>query len=192
MFGELKGKKLLVLGSNAIICDIVKEAKRMGVYTIVTDWNKFENAPAKQIADEYWMDSLMDYDVLVSKIKKNGINGIITGFADSYLIPYHKLCEATDLPCYGTKDAFEITIDKDRFKKYCMNNGVPVIPQYDVTTFDPSKISPTNKFIIKPVDNSGSRGVIACKESSDFQHCFDYALSFSHKKEVIIEKYGYG
>lgn len=186
---NLKGKKLLVLGSNAITCDIVKEAQRMGIYTIVTDWNKFENAPAKQIANEYWDVSLLDFDSLVPKIKSSGIEGILTGFTDSYLLAYQHLCELTGLPCYGTKEAFEVTIDKAKFKKHCIDNGVPVIPQYDVATFDPSVISPTNRFIIKPVDNSGSRGVIACSESSDFIRCLDYAISFSQKKEVIIEKY---
>lgn len=186
---DLKGKKLLILGGNAITCDIVKTSKALGLYTIVTDWNKPEDAPAKRIADEYWMDSLMDYDTLVPKIKSSGVDGIITGFTDSYLLPYQHLCEATGLPCYGTKEAFEITIDKAKFKKHCIDNGVPVIPQYDITTFDPSVISLSNKFIIKPVDNSGSRGVIVCKDAADFQRCLDFALSFSKKKAVIIEKY---
>ena len=50
---ELFGKKLLVLGGNALTCDIVNTAKRLGVYVIVTDWNEVEVSPAKQIADEY-------------------------------------------------------------------------------------------------------------------------------------------
>lgn len=186
---KIKGKKLLVLGSNAITCDIVKTAKELGVYTIVTDWNKLEDAPAKKIADEYWNDSLLDFGTLAPKIKTCGVDGIITGFTDSYLLAYQHLCEVTGLPCYGTKEAFEITIDKAKFKKHCIDQDIPVIPQYDIKDFDPTIISPANKMIIKPVDNSGSRGVIACRESSDFQRCLDYALSFSHKKEVIIEKY---
>lgn len=186
---NIKGKKLLIMGSNAISCDIVKAAKELGVYTVVTDWNKLENAPAKQIADDFWNDSLMDYDTLASKIKSNGIDGIITGFTDSYLLAYQHICEITGLPCYGTKQAFEITIDKSKFKKHCIDNDIPVIPQFDINDFNPAVITPQNKVIIKPVDNSGSRGVIACREASDFQHCLDYSLSFSKKKEIIIEKY---
>ncbi len=189
MLDELVGKKLLVLGSNAIIRDIVKESKRIGVYTIVTDWNELVDAPAKQIADEYWMDSLKDYNTMVLKIIHGGVNGIITGFSDSYLLPYQHLCELTGLPCYGTKEVFENTVNKARFKKHCLDNNVPVIPQYDVKSFDPSIINASNKVIIKPVDNSGSRGVIACREANDYQRCLGLALSFSEKKEVIIEKY---
>lgn len=186
---DLKGKKLLILGGNAISCDIVNCAKELGVYTIVTDWNKVDDAPAKQIADEYWMDSLMDYDSLLPKIQSHGVDGILTGFTDSYLLPYQHLCELSGLPCYATKEAIETTTNKAKFKKYCIDNGVPVIPQYNLSSFDPSTISPSNIIIIKPVDNSGSRGVIVCKSSNDFQRCLDFALSFSQKKEVIIERY---
>ena len=114
---------------------------------------------------------------------------MITGFTDSYLLHYQRLCELSGLPCYATKEVFEITLDKALFKKLCMENNVPVIPQYNVADFDPTTISNTNKIIIKPVDNSGSRGVIVCKTSEDFQRCLDFALSYSQKKEVIIEKY---
>lgn len=186
---EIKGKKLLILGSNAISCDIVKAAKELGVYTIVTDWNELESAPAKQISDEFWNDSLLDYETLVPKIKGNSIDGIITGFTDSYLIPYQHICELSGLPCYATKEAIRITIDKSKFKLHCINYGVPVIPHYDRASFDPSIISSTNVVIIKPVDNSGSRGVIACRKTEEFKRCLEYAMSFSPKKEVIIEKY---
>ena len=43
--------------------------------------------------------------------------------------------------------------------------------------------------IIKPVDNSGSRGVIICENPENYKSCLDYALSFSAKKQVVIEKY---
>lgn len=186
---NIKGKKLLILGSNAISCEIVKTAKELGLYTIVTDWNPIEKAPAKQIADEYWNDSLMDYDILVPKINKYRIDGIITGFTDSWLLPYQHLCELTGLPCYATKEVFELTMDKSRFKQLCRDNGVFVIPEYEQSSFDPSIINESHKVIIKPVDNSGSRGVILCTKSEDFQNCLDYALSFSEKKQVVIEKY---
>ncbi len=185
----IKGKKLLILGSNAVSCEIVKAAKELGVYTIVTDWNPIEKAPAKQISDEYWNVSLMDYDILVQKIKDFGIDGIITGFTDSWLLPYQHICELTGLPCYATKEVFELTMDKSRFKQLCRDNDVPVIQEYDLSTFNPSTIDERHKVIIKPVDNSGSRGVILCTKTEDFQSSLDYAFSFSEKKQVIIEEY---
>lgn len=185
----IKGKKLLILGGSALMVDPVIKAKSMGLYTIVTDWHELAKSPAKQIADEYWNISLMDYDQLTVKIKEEKVDGILTGFTDAFLLAYHHLCELTGLPCYATKDVFEQTMDKSRFKQLCRDYGVPVIPEYKLDDFNPSNITPTNKVIIKPVDNSGSHGVILCKKAEDFEHCLQYALSFSKKKEVVIEKY---
>ena len=49
---SLIGKKLLILGGSAYMVDSVLAAKKMGIYTIVTDWHELEKSPAKQIADE--------------------------------------------------------------------------------------------------------------------------------------------
>ena len=185
----LKGKKLLILSGSATSCEIVKAAKEKGVYTIVTDYYDTKTSPAKLMADEYWDDSILDYDTLVKKVKENNVDGIITGFTDSYLLPYQRLCELTELPCYATKEVFELTMDKARFKQLCRDNGVPVIPEYNLSDFTPSIITPNNKVIIKPVDNSGSRGVVLCGKPEDFESCLQYSLSFSKKKEVVIEKY---
>ena len=186
---DIKGKKLLILGANAIICEIVNAAKALGVYTIVTDYNPVEKAPAKLIADEYWNDSIMDYDVLLPKIKEHKVDGILTGFIDIVLLPYQHLCELSGLPCYATKEVFETTMDKAKFKQLCRDNGVSVIPEYDLDTFDPNIINEKNKIIIKPVDNSGSRGVIVCGKPEDFSKCLEYSMSFSKKKQVVIEKF---
>ena len=142
---------------------IVEAAKALGVYTIVTSWNKLEDAPAKQIADEYWDISLTDYDALLKEIKAKGVDGMLTGFTDSYLLPYQHLCELANLPCYATKEVFETTMDKGKFKKLCQKNDIPFIPEYQMESFDPIIINKNNKVIIKPVDNSGSRGVILCE-----------------------------
>lgn len=186
---NVKGKKLLILGGDAISKDIVNMAHTMGVYVIVTDWYDTLRSPAKLIADEYWNESIMDYDKICTLIKDNGVNGIITGFTDSYLLPYQHLCELTGLPCYATKEVFETTMDKAKFKQLCRDNGVPVIPEYKMETFNPSVINEKNKIIIKPVDNSGSRGVILCESPEEYSKCLEYALSYSAKKQVVIEKF---
>ena len=186
---DIRGKKLLILGGGSLSCDIVNAAGEMGIYTVVTDWYDTNRSPVKLLADEYWNEEIFKPELIAKLIKEHHIDGVITGFTDSYLPQYQKICELSGLPCYASKEAFDVTLDKARFKKHCIENGVPVIPQYTLDSFDPNTISETNRVIIKPVDNSGSRGVILCKTPEDFQRCLDFALSFSQKKEVIIEKY---
>lgn len=186
---DLKGKKLLILGGNSLSGDIVRTAQKLGVYTIVTDWYDTNRSPAKLLADEYWNEEIFKPERIADLIKQHHIDGVMTGFTDSYLLQYQKICDLAGLPCYATKEVFELTMDKSRFKQLCRDYDVPVIPEYRLTDFDPKTISPSTKVIVKPVDNSGSRGVVLCQRSEDFEECVQYALSFSEKKQVIVEKY---
>ena len=186
---NLCGKKILILGGGVLSIDIVEVAKNLGIYTIVTDWYDIKRSPAKLIADEYWNEEIFKPELIAKLAREHHVDGIITGFTDSYLPYYHKICELSGLPCYATQEAFEVTMNKAKFKQFCHTNGVPVIPEYDLSSFEPNTILKKDKVIIKPVDNSGSRGVILCGRPEDFQKSLDFALSFSEKKQVIIEKY---
>ena len=186
---DLTGKKLLILGGNAPSIDIVEAARKFGVYTIVTDWYDTKRSPAKLVADEYWNEEIFKPELIAQLIKEHHVDGVLTGFTDSYLLQYQKICELSGLPCYATKEVFETTMDKAKFKKLCRDYDVPVIPEYDLATFNPNTISENHKIIVKPVDNSGSRGVILCDKLEDFNHCVEFALSFSEKKQVVIEKF---
>ena len=104
-------------------------------------------------------------------------------------MPYEHLCELNGLPCYATAEQFNITLDKDLFKKACIANNVPVVPEFDINDFDKSILSAQNRVIIKPVDNSGSRGICICDNPSEFEEKLNYSLSFSESNHVLLEKY---
>ncbi len=186
---ELKGKKLLITGGCRLSEDIVMAARAMGIYTIVADWHDIYTSPAKMAADEHWEENIKDYDRLANMIRENKVDGIITGFTDSYLVPYAELCNKTGLPSYATPELFAKTLDKTSFKEMCKSHDVPTVPDYNYLEFDSSVLSEQNKIIIKPVDNSGSRGIVVCSNPAKYQECIEYAMGYSAKKQIVIEKY---
>ena len=189
---DLKGKRLLVLGSTKLIGTIVTKAQKLGVYTIVTDNRPLDKAPAKQIADEYFNIDFSDFASISRLIKEKHIDGVLTGFTDSYMEYYLRICEENGLPCYGNKRQIDIATDKSVFKQACIDCGVPVIP--GITADKEELVSAFAKengypIMVKPVDNSGSRGVIKCENENDLHDAFEYAISFSKCGKVIAEKY---
>lgn len=68
-------KTLLVLGGTAASLDIVKIAREIGVYTIVTDDR--QDGAAKPYADEVVQISTTDHYGLVDFIRERGINGVL-------------------------------------------------------------------------------------------------------------------
>lgn len=181
---ELEGKKLLVLGGNNMSKEIVRKAQELGVHTTVTDWYDTQRSPVKLMADDYWNISIEDYDKLSESIKDNHIDGVLTGFTDSYLLPYQHLCELNGLPCYGTKEQFEIFTSKNLYKELCRKNGVPTIEEYSIES--ENIVYPV---LVKPVDGSGSRGITICYNRKELEEAVKTAESSSKQKKVIIERY---
>lgn len=189
---ELKDKRLLILGGSRISCEIVRQAQKMGIYTMVTDWYPLEKSPAKQIADKYFMTSTTDISAMVKLIKDQQIDGVITGFTDSVLPYYGEICKAAGLPCYGTKEQFEILTNKNKYKQLCREFGVPVIEEYqidekDLETDEINKIK--YPILVKPADGSGAKGVSICKNRSQLIKGYQKALDHSESREILIERY---
>lgn len=189
MTGSVIGKKLLVLGGNALSCDIVVTARTMGVHTIVIDWfDDFQKSPAKRIADEHRLISVADVDAVVDLIRSEGIDGVLTGFTDSILHYYQEICDKADLPCYATKEQIEIMTDKSRFKALCKKFSVPTPKDYEL------QVPLTNDdfeypVIIKPIDNSGGKGIVIARDKESFVQGVEYARNHSHKGGVVVEQY---
>ena len=184
MYKDLIGKRLLILGGMRISCEIVRKAKAMGIYTIVADYNKIEDSPGKQIADEAADLSVIDVDAVVAYIKNHNIDGVFVGFNDMLLPYYAEICEKTSLPCYGTKEQFKTLIAKDQYKALCRQFGVPTIPEFDINDTDIKY-----PVLVKPVDSSGSRGITICHNREELEDAVEKGEKASKTGKVLIERY---
>lgn len=188
----LKGKKLLIIGGAFQHCKVVEAAKELGVITYVTDYLSPEKAPAKQIADNYWMYNITDYDNIEAECRREGIDGAIALCLDACQRPYQQICEIMNFPCFGTKEQFFALTDKNAFKKLCRENSVDTIPEYAIEDFANESICNTRvKFpiFIKPCDSRGSRGQSVCNTYEEALKGIAFAQSESQTGNVVIEKY---
>lgn len=184
---ELKGKKLLILAGASLHIKIVKAAKELGVYTIVTDNLKPEDSPAKLIADEFWMNNIFDIDNIVQRCKEEKVDGVITFCIDPTQIPYQRICEKLNLPCYGTKEQFRIFTNKQLFKDFCKKYNVNVIPEYSRNDILNNNVN--YPVLVKPTDSRGSRGINICYNQEEVLNAMNIASNESSDKGVIIEQY---
>ena len=193
---ETKGKKLLVLGGTSGK-DIVAQAKRMGVYTIVADLEDM-NA-AKSIADEGVVISTTDTEALVRLIREKHIDGVFSGPSEFNIQQVMKVCQAAGLPFYATKEQWDICQNKATFKNLCREFNVPVVPEYQVSAeMYPEELAIIKyPVVVKPVDACSSKGLSICSDEAQLREAIPYAIAASETGRFIVEKcitsdYGFG
>lgn len=186
-FTNLKGKKLLILAGADVHIKVVRAAKELGVYTIVTDYLNPEDSPAKQEADEYWMLNITDIDEIVSRCRSENVDGVLSFCIDPAQKPYQEICDKLNVPCYGTKSQFEIMTNKKLFKEFCRRHGVDVIPEYSLDDVENGKIE--YPVLVKPSDSRGSRGQSIVQGKEEINDAIAKARAESHDGNVLIERY---
>ncbi len=174
-----------MLGGTSISRQIVYAAHELNYDVFVTDY--LEDSPCKKIAEKSFMVSCTDVDEVVRLIKNEHIDGVIMGYADVLMPSYVQICEKAGLPCYASSHAVEVTTDKADFKRLCREFDIPVVPEYSVQDVkDNNAVYP---LIVKPVDNSGARGIYICHNEDEFDRFYHQAMSYSRKGEVLIERF---
>lgn len=188
---DLKGKRLLILGGSRISCEIIRHARAMGIVTAVTDYYPLEKSPAKQAADEAYYEDTSNVDRMVEFIKEQKFDGVLTGFTDSVLPYYAEMCGRSGLPSYGTKEQFEVFIDKKKYKKLMRKFDVPTMPEYriDPSDFDTTTNNIIYPVIVKPSESSGARGITVCYSKEELKNAMDFASNTSEDREVLVERY---
>ena len=184
-------KRILVLGGKPIgSVEIVKRAKGLGHYVIVTDYLPREASQAKLFADESWEISTADIDELEKRCRENHVDGVITGVHEFNINRMLDLCERLNLPCYCKRSTWLYCDSKVAFKSLCQKNGVPVAKKYDLSDFSDNRLSKVDYPVItKPVDGSGSRGFSICQNPDELKKGYAYAKEFSPTGSVLVEDY---
>ena len=181
--------RILILGGAALHCGVVETARKMGVETYVTDCLSVEDSPAKQIADHAWDLDIREYDRIIDRCRKEGIDGVLNVYIDPCQIPYQKICEKLGLPCFATSEQYSIFSDKKQFLKTCSENGVDIIEQYQESDFLSDNSDIRYPVYVKPSDSRGSRGQAVCTSRAEVKTAIDAAKKESGNGEVVIERF---
>lgn len=159
-------------------------------YQTVEDNLSVEKAPLKLLADEYWMISTADIDVLEEKCREEGVTAIMNGISTFNISVCMELCKRLNLPCYCTPESWHYTIDKRQFKDLCISCGVPVAKDYYLSKTPTEKELSEIQYpvVVKAIDQSANRGMSYCNSKEEVLAACEYARSYSASDTVIVER----
>ena len=183
-------KKLMILGGSRYALPVIKAAHELGCYVITCDY--LPDNTAHKYSDEYCNVSIIDKDAVLEAAKKLKIDGITSFACDPGVVTAAYVAEKMGLPSCGSYESVCILQNKGRFRKFLTDNGfnVPVAKGY--TSIDEAlrDVALFNwPVIVKPTDSAGSKGVTRVDDPAKLKESIEYALSFSHCSEFIIEDF---
>ena len=182
-------RKLLIIGASVLQLPAIQKAKEMGLEVAVADYNP--EAVGIPFADYYFNASTIDIDAIVKVAKEYRPDGIMTLATDMPMRSIAAATQALGIPGISMDAAIKST-DKIEMIKAFKSHGVSSPWFYEIeslTDIENLKDTITYPFIMKPSDNSGSRGVIKINESSEILEAYDYSKQHSRNGKVIIEEF---
>lgn len=182
-------RKLLIIGASVLQLPAIKKAKEMGFYVAVADYNP--NAVGIPFADEYFNVSTIDIEGVTEVAKKFRPDGIMTLATDMPMRSIAAATEALGLVGISMDTAIKST-DKGEMIKAFAEAGVEHPWFYIAKSreeFESVKAKVKFPCIMKPTDNSGSRGVVLANTASELEEYFSYTEQNSRSGAVIVEEY---
>lgn len=183
-------KRLMILGGSRYALPVIKAAHELGCYVITCDY--LPDNIAHKYSDEYCNVSIIDKDAVLEAAKKLKIDGITSFACDPGVVTAAYVAEQLGLPSCGSYRSVSILQNKGAFRKFLTDNGftVPVAKGYHDVEEALKDVELFNwPVIVKPTDSAGSKGVTRVDDPAKLRESIEYALSFSHCSEFIIEDF---
>lgn len=182
-------KRILMLGGSMQQIPIIKRAKELGIYTITCDY--LPDNPGHKFADEYYNVSTTDLDGVLELAKKLNIDGIVAYASDPAAPTAAYVAEKLGLPG-NPYESVKILTEKDLFRDFLQKHNFtcPRAKGYinyedAYKDFDSFKLP----VMVKPVDSSGSKGVVKVYKKEELKDAVEEALSYSRGKRFIVEEF---
>ena len=182
-------KKVMMLGGNYFQMTAVQAAKEMGYHVIDVDY--LPGNPAHKLADEYYNISTLDKEGVLAKARQLQIDGIVSYASDVSAPTAAYVAQAMGLKT-NPYESVQIMTHKDRFRAFLKEKGFacPVgkaFREYDEAFAFYCSLGET--MMVKPVDASGSKGVVKVEDPDVFALAWQEALKYSRSGLVLVEEF---
>ena len=185
-------KKILLLGSGELGKEFVIAAKRAGQYVVACD--RYDNAPAMQVADEREVFNMLDGTALELVVKKHHPDIIVP---EIEAIRTEKLFdfEAQGIQVVPSARAVNYTMNRRAIRDLAAKKlGLRTAKYFYAKTFEEFKKAADEigyPCVVKPLMSSSGHGQSYVHHEAELQKAFADAMDGSRGdvKEVIIEEF---
>ena len=178
-------KAVLIFGVGPLQQSIINRAKKMGLYTVGID--PCEDATCRGDVDAFEVVGGQDYEGTCAVVEKYGIDAIVTAATDKPLVMMARIAKKYGFPFYSVETA-QWSTDKFQMKQRFELGDVPHARGCLVKSVEETA-DMVYPVIVKPRDNSGSRGVKLCRTKEELEQSMAEALEYSKLDSVLVEEF---
>lgn len=185
-----KQKKLMLLGGIRYLLPVIKAAHEQGYYVITADY--LPDNIAHKYSDEYVNVSIIDKEAVLKIAKEKEIDGIMSFGVDPGVVTASYVQNQMNLPSFGPYESVEILQNKDKFRKFLLENGFNVPKAKGFSSVEEALADLSwyeFPVIVKPTDSAGSKGVTRVDKIEELQSAIEYAFKHSIKGNIIVEEF---
>jgi len=185
-------KRLMILGASILQLPAILKAREMGIQVIALDMDR--HAVGFDQADIGLEISTIDTPAIIKAAREYRIDGIMTMASDMPMRSVAAAAEKLGLVGISVETALKAT-NKSLMRACWSEAGVPIPAFYKVSEFDEylEAIRRLNgRCIVKPADNSGSRGVYLIEDAGNralIEHAYGYSKKNSRCGDLVVEEY---
>lgn len=185
-------QKFMLLGSGELGKEFVIAAQRLGNYVIAVD--RYENAPAMQVADCSEVISMLsaeDLERVVNKHQPNFIIPEIEAIRTEKLLEF----EQRGITVIPTAMATNYTMNRDRIRELAHQQLGIRTANYAYATNLEEFITVSEKIgfpnVVKPVMSSSGKGQSVVNSPEDVEKAWNYAIAGSRgdTQKIIVEEF---
>lgn len=183
-------KKFMILGASILQLPAIKQAKEMGLNVVAVDMDP--NAVGFNEPDvEKEVISTIDIPAVVEAAKRHNVCGVVTVASDMPMRSVAAVAKEMGLVGISEETAVKAT-NKADMRRAFEENGVASPKSYKVSDkkeFEKIINNFNGAFIIKPADNSGSRGIFLVDNPSEAEQAYEYSHKYSRGGDVVVEEF---
>ena len=180
-------KAILIFGTGLLQQSLIERCKMKGLFTVGIDPNP--KAECKDDVDAFEIVAGDDFETTIYVALKYKISGVITAATDKPLVMMARVAEKLNLPYFSIETA-RIATDKHMMKQKFIKSGLACANGYLIDINENlADLNISYPVIVKPRDNSGSRGVIYCKNQKSIRKAIIEAYKYTNKSDILIEEY---
>ncbi len=180
--------KIAIIGASYLQIPLVLKVREMGLKSICFAWEK--GAVCREYCDKFYPISILDKEQILKICQMENVAAITSISSDLAVPAISYIADKLGLVA-NSVDSSLISTNKYLQRSAMCNKGilVPEFENFKNLSLDVVKDRFRFPIVIKPVDRSGSKGVVVVNGTKNLDKVIEYSKNESLCGEIIIEEF---